>query len=113
MGFSTKLLVMTMILSWLPLSVSADEWYEGGTLYKATVAEWNKAAYSNKLATASDWATTRPQIVSKVQRSGTMETLRPFAEELVKCIDEAASGKGYSNEEITSLAAGCMILMGW
>lgn len=32
------------------------EWYEGGTLHNATLAEWVKADSRNQLATAADWA---------------------------------------------------------
>jgi hypothetical protein len=31
------------------------EWYSGGTLHKATSAQWKAATRENKLATAADW----------------------------------------------------------
>jgi len=103
-----------LILFFSPLMVCAGgNWYENGTLHRSSVAEWNKASYSNKLATAADWSITRPQIKTKVKNSGSMDTLKPFAIELVTCINEAAAGKGYANMSATELAAGCMILMGW
>ena len=34
---------------------SATQWFQGGDLHRATIAEWRKASYQNKLATASDW----------------------------------------------------------
>ncbi|MEI7637497.1 MAG: hypothetical protein WCJ37_09340 [Syntrophus sp. (in: bacteria)] len=95
------------------LLLTAGEWYQGGTLHKATVSGWNKASYSDKLATAADWDTTIPKIRNKVQSSGDMNTLRPYASELVQCVDKAASGMGYSNQGAAELAAGCQILMGW
>lgn len=88
-------------------------WYEGGTLHRATVSQWNNSTYANRLATASDWAARRPNIKAEVRRSGTMETLRPYAEDLVECVDEAAAGQGYETTSVAELAAGCMILMGW
>lgn len=96
-----------------PLLATAGKWYQGGTLHRASVNEWNNASYSNKLATASDWASTRPTIKAKVRNSGDIDTLRPYATELVECIDNAAAGKGYSNMRVSELAASCMILMGW
>jgi len=87
--------------------------YAAGTLHRASVAGWNRATYANKLATAGDWALTRPQIYAKVKNSGSLDTLRPFAIELVTCVNEAAAGPGYSNMGVAELAAGCMILMGW
>ena len=35
--------------------VYSGEWYEGGTLHKATVQEWQQATYENRLATSGDW----------------------------------------------------------
>jgi hypothetical protein len=105
---------LMIVLFIFPLFVSADNsWYEGGALHRATVSQWNKASYSNKLATAADWAMVRPKIKDKVEQTGDMETLKPFAVELIQCVDEAAAGKGYDNMKVSELAASCMILMGW
>ncbi len=109
--FISGLLSLIIVMS--PLWATAGKWYQGGTLHRATVNEWNNASYSNKLSTASDWASTRPSIKAKVRDSGDMDTLRPYANELVQCLDNAASRKGYGNTSISELAASCMILMGW
>ena len=37
-------------------STSAEKWYVGGTLHKATVEEWKSATEKNKLATCADFA---------------------------------------------------------
>ncbi len=71
---------------------SAPEWYEGGTLHNATVGRWKMAEHSNKLATASDLAASRPSIVAQVKSSGTVDSLKPFADELVVCVDKAVAG---------------------
>ncbi len=34
---------------------TAEKWFEGGNLHKATISQWKKATYRNKLATAGDW----------------------------------------------------------
>lgn len=105
---------LMIVLFIFPLFVSADNsWYEGGTLHRATVSQWNKASYANKLATAADWAMIRPKIKDKVEQSRDMETLKPFAVELVQCVNEAAAGKGYDNMKVSELAASCIILMKW
>ena len=52
------------------VSSSARKWFEGGTLHRATVKEWNRATYANKLATAADMAIILPQISRKVEISG-------------------------------------------
>lgn len=98
----------------IPLLANAGgRWYQNGTLHSASIAEWNSSTYANKLATAADWAVSRPQIKAKVENGGSIDILRPFAVELVTCVNEAATGKGYSSMSVSELAAGCMVLMGW
>ena len=105
--------VMVVLILAIPLIVSAGgKWYEGGTLHRSNVGEWNRSTYANKLATAADMALASKRIKAKVQRSGSVETLKPFAEVLVTCVDNAAAGTDY-NTKVTELAAGCVILMGW
>jgi hypothetical protein len=58
-------------------------------------------------------ALSSPKIKTKVKNSGSIDTLRPFAIELVSCIDEAAAGQDYGNMEVAEVAAICMISMGW
>ena len=107
-------IVMVVLMLAIPLIVSAGgEWYLGGTLHRSNVGEWNRSTYANKLATAADMALAAKKVKNQVMRSGSMETLRPYAEQLVQCVDEAAAGKGYQRIRVSELAAGCMILMGW
>ncbi len=90
---------------------TGGRWYENGTLHKSSVAIWNNATYGNKLATSADWALAMPKIEAQVKKSGSMDTLRPFAVELVKCVNEAAARKGYDSMSTSELAASCMALM--
>ena len=107
----SALIVLFLVI---PFVVYAEgKWYENGTLRRGSVEEWNRATYANKLATAAAMAITRPQIKAKVTNSGSFDTLRPFAIELVSCVNEAAAGPGYGSMRVAELAAGCMILMGW
>ena len=108
---SPALIVFFMVI---PFVVYAGgNWYENGTLHRSTVAEWNRATYANKLATAADMALASPKIKALVKNSGSVDTLRPFAIELVACVNEAAAGQGYASMSVAKLAASCMILMGW
>lgn len=111
-----KIILPALVMFFLviPLVVYAgSRWYENGTLHSGSVAEWNRATYANKLATAADWALSRPQIMAKIKNSGSIDTLRPFAAELVTCVNEAAAGQGYGSMSVAELAAICMISMGW
>jgi len=110
--FISPVLVLFFLV--IPFVVYAGgEWYENGNLHSVSVTEWNRATYANRLATAADWAITRPQIKAKVKNSGSIDTLRVFAIELVTCVNEATAGQGSSYMSVSSVAAGCMILMGW
>ena len=42
----------------IPTPVPTLQWFEGGTLHDATVAEWRVAERRNQVATAADWAAT-------------------------------------------------------
>lgn len=66
------------------------EWYADGTLHNATVLEWKKATYENKLATTADWLISVPQIRAKLEDgSRTVDSIKPFAESIVSCVDTA------------------------
>jgi hypothetical protein len=82
-------------------------------LHSATVGEWKRASYSNKLATAADWAIAGKKLKRKVKQSGNIDTLKPYAIQLVRCIDEAAAGSGYEGKKAAELGGACIILMGW
>jgi len=108
-------LLMFMIAFVLVAAVgfSGGAWYEGGNLHRKTVRSWKNASYSNKLATAADWALTSPKVKRIVKNSSSINTLKPFAKELVSCVDEASSGTGYEKQDVSGVAASCMVLMGW
>ncbi len=72
-----------------PLS-SQKEWYEGGTLHKATVAEWGHAGRSDKLATAADWISACLQKEGKLPKD--MEVMELMAMRMVSELDRATEG---------------------
>ena len=78
--------MMTICAS--PLQSMAGHWYVGGTLFNVTVREWQKSSHENKLATAANWTLMQPSIRKTSQKSSTMETVRPYAIELVACMDQ-------------------------
>jgi hypothetical protein len=101
----------TMPDDWVDIgrdSPGDQEWYEGGTLHKATAAQWAAASSSNRLATAGDWSATKLG-ESRVRQLG-MNGLRSYAQQLVNCVNEATSD-GPSNQTVGGIAAACAILM--
>lgn len=93
--------------------VPEKNWYTGGTLHRATVAEWKRATYENKLATAADMAYTTRKGKSAFQNNG-IEGVRPYAIDLVNCIDGSTKGNtSYDSSEVALIAAICITMMGW
>ena len=109
--FLLMLAVLGLLLTHPP--VADSEWYSGGTLHRATVGEWRNASYRDKLATAADWALAHDGVKNEVTRSGSIQTLKPFAIDLVSCVDGATGPSGNDGLRVTQLAASCMVLLGW
>jgi hypothetical protein len=109
-----KLVFALFLMLLLPsLALSGGEWYSGGNLHNVKCSKWKNASYRNKLATCADWAANRPWIKKKVQASGDLNTLKPYANQLLRCMDEAITGPESNNMSTARVAASCMVLMGW
>ena len=104
--------VMALLFA-APLQSMAGHWYLGGTLTNATVPEWHISPYENKLATAASWTMLQPTIRKISLRSSSMETVRPYAIELVACINEISAMEFYADKNVSNLAAACIFSMGW
>lgn len=100
-------------------------WYSGGSLHDKSAIDWQGASSANKLATCADFVSNiwmaekfKPQIQSSIT---SVESLKPYAQEIVDCLDEATKAEPdsllnsriYTNQEVASMAAICMILMDW
>ena len=90
-----------------PRSKVDKKWYEGGTLHSATVSEWKKASYENKLATCADYAATADKNVS-------MEELHDRAVQMMYCISEATRDlPDNSMQRNNEVAALCAMTLGY
>lgn len=95
-------------------AASSRAWYDGGTLHRATLNTWLAASHENKLATASDWVASLKVGKSAVQSAGSMDALKPLAENLVACVDKATTGINQIKDwDAASVAASCTTIMGW
>jgi hypothetical protein len=88
-------------------------WNDGGTLHQATIGEWKRATYRNKLATAADIAALSKMLERKVRASGDFDTLKIYANQLVICIDEATDVPDIEHLKMNSIAGTCALTMGW
>jgi hypothetical protein len=96
----------------LTSAVTVTQWYTGGTLHRATASQWTRASYANKLATASDWVAAILGAGEVRRRTGgNIDRLRPYAAQVVACVDEVAPVAG--NQQVAELAAACMVLLGY
>jgi len=55
----------------------------------------------------------QPSIRKISKKSSTMETVKPYAIELVACVDQVTVEDSYADKNVSSLAAACMVSMGW
>ena len=60
-------------------SSPSKQWFQGGTLQRATIAEWKDATYQNKLATATDF-------LAATKWSGHLNSLDDFDKLKVKAM---------------------------
>ena len=86
----------------------AQEWYEGGDLHTATVAQWKSATAHNKVATCADWVhvTTDKATIAQITREQP-ETLRNLALFLSACVTKSAEG-ATPNMNASTLAVLCL-----
>jgi len=112
-------------------SVTHDEnWYKGGNLHNKTALDWQKASYSNKLATCADFITKavtsgmiKESLRTKLDttKEKYIQELRPYAEELVDFIDATTekendpieNQKLFANQEVSEIAIMGMMMMDW
>jgi hypothetical protein len=86
---------------------TTKEWYEGGTLHKAKVADWKNGTEANKLATCADYMVNVDNTISATD-------LKRQATALKDCINEATKGTNELNATpIAEMAALCLMAMGY
>ncbi len=116
-------LALSVIYSINP--VFAGEWYEGGTLHNANALEWQKATYSNKIATCGDFLA-RYMIGGLLNKSflskiTTVDDFKPYAIQLANGIDTAFirlpddndNELKYKDDEVAFSAGALIMVYGW
>lgn len=85
------------------------QWYQGGTLHNATIAEWKIATQENRLATSADMIAAT--LKSEGKQISTINELFTLASALERCVGEAGDSEQANSQKVAGLAAGCSILM--
>ena len=78
------ILFVAIIFTFINTSATANEWYEGGTLYHAPISEWLEADPRNVLATTSDLII--PTISEEIIHTLTMADLKKASDEVAACL---------------------------
>lgn len=104
--FRTMSIITILAVMLFSTNALGKEWYEGGTLHRETAGVWHSSSYSNRLATASDFATTG-------SGSTNLEVIRIIAIELEVCITEATDDPSLYGQKVSSMAVLCLIQMGY
>jgi len=87
----------------------SEQWYQGGTLHKATYAVWKNASYKNKLATSSDWLISTSW-KGHLNSPDDLNRLKLKAKMLVSAVDEIVSTNYISSLIVTEIAASIITL---
>jgi CHASE3 domain sensor protein len=91
----------------------ANPWYEGGTLQKATIADWRNATADNQLATAADFIATLGSIpdITTIQDQAVLDQLRKRAEDLRQCINQnIQQGNAADSDMLANAVVMCTIV---
>jgi hypothetical protein len=82
-----------VIFSSLP--ALAAEWYEGGTLQKATIVEWQKATPENQLATAADFIASLSSIsdLSALKDAQEVAKIKQRSVDLRECVNQSINNE--------------------
>lgn len=106
-----RLIIATVII-FLWSCVAHAEWWDGGTLHGASVAEWHAATPENRLATAGDFVSVFVGD-AKAARFMRSRTLIIFATNLVTCIEKLTRGvEAIAKQDVAQFAAMCLTMMG-
>lgn len=86
-----------------PRGSSSTQWFQGGNLHKATVAEWKNASYQNKLATSADWLSAT-KWKGHLTSPDDFDRLKLKAQMLVNAVDEVISGQQVGYLHVAEIA---------
>ena len=92
-------------------------WYQGGGLENDLMADWRVATDHARLATAADMAVFT---LSENHPDWRIDDYRPYAEELVECLNGALASPEFLGEfaaiddtKVADMAAACILLLKW
>lgn len=96
-------------------SATAREWFEGGTLHKASIKQWNIATYSNKLATCAGFiiTTINDGYFLHDGKINSDNPIKRLSEILVEDTDEYVTIANNQDEPVAKIIFQVMLELGW
>jgi len=91
---------------------SQQAWYEGGTLQKGTVDDWNRATQENQLATSADFIASLNAIpdLSTIKDQEIMNDVYKKSVDLRQCINLTIKVDSPPDQPIAQFVVQCTIL---
>lgn len=93
-----------------PINSNEKKWYEGGTLHRATIAQWRVATDDNKLATCSDFIA-KIRLDKGIAFNESEILAESYA--LKKCIDAAQKDVDIATWKAVEIASVCLVELGY
>ena len=108
-----RLIILSGALLLISHSALAQHpWYEGGTLQKAVVEDWNRATADDQLATSGDFIAALEGIsdLSKVDDHAKAAELKKKAEDLRACVNQSINADTPLDKTVAELVVRCTVL---
>jgi hypothetical protein len=89
-------------------------WYEGGTLQKGTVADWQAASAANQLASSADFIASLNGVkdIGDLKDPAALAEIRKKSDDLQVCINQSIQPNTAPDQPIAELIVRCTILKG-
>jgi len=87
-------------------------WYEGGTLQKGTVADWQTATPENQLASSADFIASLNGVrdIGDIKDAATLAEIRQKSDDLQACVNAAIQPNTAPDQPIAELIVRCTVL---
>jgi hypothetical protein len=87
-------------------------WYEGGTLQKATVADWQAATAANQLASSADFIASLNGVkdIGDLKDPAAIAEIRQKSDDLQACVNQSIQPNTAADQPVAELIVRCTIL---
>jgi len=90
-------------------TATQTQWFQGGTLHRATLSQWRAATNANRLATAADWLAAT-EWKGHLNRPSDFDRVKVKAQMLVNAVNEVASDRDLGFVSASETAAAILVM---